>query len=95
MLRANTRAARPPLTTAGRLSEIPASYLVPRIIGVLGLTGVLWYSNSLLFWNQKPATYDPAFQAEAKKIGRVAVSGPGGQACTAAAAAAAPAGGWR
>lgn len=62
-------------TTArlGRFSEVPASYLLPRVAGVLALAGVLWYSNSALLWVQKPATLNPEFVAEAKRIGNVAV----------------------
>jgi hypothetical protein len=60
------------------MMEVPASYLVPRVLAVLGLAGVLVWANSALLWNQKPATLDPAFIAEAKRIGNVAqrVNGP-------------------
>lgn len=43
----------PTLARTGKMSEVPGSYLLPRIAFTLGLTGVLWYSNYALFWNQK------------------------------------------
>jgi hypothetical protein len=58
---------------AGSVFEIPASYLVPRIAAVLGLSGVMWYITPMLTWSEKPATLDPEFVAEAKRIGMVAV----------------------
>jgi hypothetical protein len=58
----------------GHVFEVPASYLVPRIIGILGLSGLLTYITPQLTWTQKPATLDPEFIEEAKKIGHVAVS---------------------
>jgi hypothetical protein len=43
----------PTLARTGRMSEVPPSWLVPRIVATLGLTGLLWWGNSAIFWNQK------------------------------------------
>ncbi|KAF5831620.1 hypothetical protein DUNSADRAFT_12811 [Dunaliella salina] len=68
----------PTTVRSGRMSEVPPSWLVPRVAAFLGLTGLLWWGNYAMFWNQKPVTFDPEFQAEAKRIGNVAqrVNGP-------------------
>lgn len=60
---------------AGHIMEIPLSYLVPRVGGILLTAGLLWWANPYLFWNKKPDTYSPEFLAEQKKIGNVAVCG--------------------
>ncbi|KAJ9517638.1 hypothetical protein QJQ45_025030 [Haematococcus lacustris] len=62
----------PTAPRTGRIHEIPASYLLPRIALIMGLAGVCWWANPKLFWTKKPETLDPEFVAEAKRIGNVA-----------------------
>jgi hypothetical protein len=41
---------------------------------IIALAGCAWWANQNFLWVAKPATMDPEFIAEAKKIGNVAVS---------------------
>lgn len=43
----------PTLSRTGKMLEVPPSWIVPRVAAVLGLTGILWWGNSQVFWNQK------------------------------------------
>eukprot|EP00195_Chlamydomonas_chlamydogama_P005603 CAMPEP_0202899430 /NCGR_PEP_ID=MMETSP1392-20130828/7661_1 /ASSEMBLY_ACC=CAM_ASM_000868 /TAXON_ID=225041 /ORGANISM="Chlamydomonas chlamydogama, Strain SAG 11-48b" /LENGTH=109 /DNA_ID=CAMNT_0049585605 /DNA_START=50 /DNA_END=379 /DNA_ORIENTATION=+ len=66
-------ALQPSCPRSGKLFEVPfTTYTLPRILGIMGLAGVLGYANQAIFWNQKPDTLNPEFVAEAKKIGHVA-----------------------
>lgn len=61
----------------GHIFEVPLKVLVPRVLGVIGLAGAIWWTIPHLLWNKKPLTLDPEFVAEAKRIGMVAVSPKG------------------
>ncbi len=63
----------PSAQRTGKVFEVPASYLVPRIGAAFALAGALWFINPYLTWNKKPETLDPEFLEEAKRIGNVAV----------------------
>jgi len=71
-------ALHPSAPRSGKIFEIPGSYLLPRIAGILALSGLVWYTAPHFTWTKKPGTLDPAFQAEAARIGNVAqrVNGP-------------------
>lgn len=65
----------PTCPKTGRYMEVPfLTQTLPRVMGVIGLAGVLWYANPMLLWHKKPVTWTPEFIAEAKTIGDVAVS---------------------
>ena len=65
----------PTCPKTGRYMEVPfLTQTLPRVLGVIGLAGALWYANPLLLWHKKPVSWTPEFIAEAKAIGEVAVS---------------------
>jgi len=54
--------------------EIPfTTYILPRVAATIALAGAIWYTYPSFLWVQKPATLNPEFIAEAKRIGNVAV----------------------
>ncbi|KAG1663377.1 hypothetical protein FOA52_007114 [Chlamydomonas sp. UWO 241] len=52
--------------------EVPLSFVVPRVMGVVASAALLWYVAPMVLWTKKPASLDPEFLAEAKRIGNVA-----------------------
>uniref|UniRef100_A0A7S0RSR8 Uncharacterized protein n=1 Tax=Chlamydomonas leiostraca TaxID=1034604 RepID=A0A7S0RSR8_9CHLO len=56
----------------GRILEVSAAYLLPRVGMVLGLAGLVWGANQKFLWVQKPASVTPEFLEEVKRIGPVA-----------------------
>lgn len=64
----------PTCPRGGKVFEVPLTYILPRVGAVIAAAGALWYANQQLFWVEKPATMNPEFVEEAKKIGSVAVS---------------------
>lgn len=64
----------PTAPRTGHFFEVPLSHTMPRVGAVMALAGALWYTNYLVFWNKKPATFSPEFIAEHNAKGAVAVS---------------------
>lgn len=64
----------PTCPKTGRYLEVPLSYIAPRVLGVIGTAGLIWYFSPKLMWFKKPDTLDPTFVEEAKRVGNVAVS---------------------
>lgn len=64
----------PTVRHSGKILEGFGSYVLPRLAGIMAVSGIVWYANRTVGWIDKPVTVTPEFMAEVKKIGPVAVS---------------------
>ncbi len=63
----------------GSIMEIPfVTKTLPKMVAICAVAAATLYVNQALFWNHKPESLTPEFQAEAKKIGNIAASAASG-----------------